>query len=74
MSLTAWIQFYLETKLNLVKKNIYKNIQLNPPNSLCFMNYISDENTIEAINQKITKRMNFVTRITIIMDVIAVSG
>lgn len=60
MSLTAWIQFCLETKLNLVKYiYIYINIQLIPRDSLCFMNYISDENTIEAINQKNNEKNEF---------------
>lgn len=52
MSLTAWIQFCLGTKLNLVIKKKQLHIYISLPDSLCFMNYISDENTIEAINQK----------------------
>jgi len=53
MSHTAWIQFCLRTKLNLViKKNKYIILYTSLPDSLCFKNYILDENTIGAINQK----------------------
>lgn len=56
MSFTVKIRFRGETKLRFVNTSMSINMHNTVPRpnvlySLCYINYISDENTIEAINQ-----------------------